>query len=144
MSNIHLQILFQLYAIAAKVIYITYNYKFSMASPEAVVQVFCKKAALKTCAELTGKHRCWSLFLIKFQGFQPCKLIKKRLRERCLFSCESCEIFKNTYFGERLQNAAFAYQILHSVKQHCRIRRQIQLNSKRKKFSLKVKVLNLN
>ena len=29
----------------------------------------CKKAALKTYAELTGKHPCWSLFLIKFQGF---------------------------------------------------------------------------
>ena len=28
-----------------------------------------------------------------------------------MFSCESCEIFKNTYFGEHLRTAAFAYQI---------------------------------
>ena len=43
---------------------------------------------------------------------QACKFIKKRLRDRCLFSCESCENFKNTYFGEHLRTAAFAYQIL--------------------------------
>ena len=49
----------------------------------------------------------------KVSRFQACKFIKKRLRDRCLFSCESCEIFKNTYFGEHLRTAAFAYQILH-------------------------------
>ena len=96
-----------------------------MASPETVVSVLCKNAALQTYAELTGKHWCWSLFLIKFQDFQPCKFIKKRLRDRCLFSYESCEIFKNNYFGEHLRTAAFTYQILHSVKQHSRIHRLI-------------------
>ena len=44
-----------------------------MASPE----VFYKKAALKTYAELTGKHLCWSLFLIKFQGFRLVNLLKR-------------------------------------------------------------------
>ena len=29
-------------------------------------EVFCKKATLKTYAKFTGKHLCWSLFLIKF------------------------------------------------------------------------------
>ena len=48
----------------------------------------------------------------KVSRFQACKFIKKRLRDRCLFSCESCEIFKNTYFGEHLQTTTFAYQIL--------------------------------
>ena len=48
-----------------------------MTSPEAVAQVFCKKAALKTYAELTGKHLCWSLFLIKFQGFRLVILLKR-------------------------------------------------------------------
>ena len=48
-----------------------------MASPEAAVWVLCKKAALKTYAELTGTHRCWSLFLIKFQGFTPVNLLKR-------------------------------------------------------------------
>ena len=100
-----------------------------MTSPEAVVQVFCKN--------LRRTHRktpmLESLFN-KASRLQACKFIKKRLRDRCLFSCESCEIFKNTYFGEHLRTAAFAYQILHSVKQHCRIRRRIQLKDKRKKI----------
>ena len=33
-------------------------------------EVFCKKAALKTYAKFTGKHMCWSLFLIKLQAFR--------------------------------------------------------------------------
>ena len=57
--------------------YITYNYKFCMASPEAIVLVFCKKAVRNTYAEPTGKHRCWSLFLIKFQGFSLVNLLKR-------------------------------------------------------------------
>ena len=32
--------------------------------------VFCKKAALKNFAIFTGKHLCWSLFLIKLQAFR--------------------------------------------------------------------------
>ena len=41
-----------------------------------------KETALKTYAELTGKHRFWSLFSIKFQGFSetgvcfPVNLVK--------------------------------------------------------------------
>ena len=42
----------------------------------------------------------------KVSRLQPCKFIKKRLPHRCLFSCESCEIFKNTYFGEYLGQTA--------------------------------------
>ena len=44
----------------------------------------------------TGKHISWSLHLIKLQA---CKL-------QHVFSCEYCEIFKNTYFEEYLQAAA--------------------------------------
>ena len=39
--------------------------------------MFCKKAALKTYRELTEKHLCWSLFLIKFQGFRLVNLFKR-------------------------------------------------------------------
>ena len=39
--------------------------------------MFCKKAALKTYIELTEKHLCWSLFLIKFQDFGLVNLFKK-------------------------------------------------------------------
>ena len=38
-----------------------------------------KKAVLKEFANFTGKHRCWSLFLIKLQA----NFIKKRLQHRC-------------------------------------------------------------
>ena len=34
-------------------------------SRSSVPGVFCKTLALKTYAKFTGKHMCWSLFLIK-------------------------------------------------------------------------------
>ena len=36
-----------------------------------------KKAALKTFALITGKHLCWSLFLIVLQTFRPTTLLKR-------------------------------------------------------------------
>ena len=54
--------------------------------PEAVLsikkqppEVFVKKGVLENFANFTGKHLCWSLFLIKLQG----SLTKKRLQHRC-------------------------------------------------------------
>ena len=53
-----------------------------MESPEVAVSAFCKKTALKTYAELTGKQWFWSLFLKTFQGFSetgvcfPVNLVK--------------------------------------------------------------------
>ena len=40
-------------------------------------KVFYKRAVLKNLAIFTGKHLCWSLFLIKL-------LYQKRLQHRCL------------------------------------------------------------
>ena len=37
----------------------------------------------------TGKHFCWSLFLIKLQALRPATQV---------LSTEICKIFKNTYF----------------------------------------------
>ena len=62
------------------------NYKFCMASSEAAIWEFCKKAALKIYAELTGTHRCWSLFLIKFQGFSPVNFLKRDSEADVCFS----------------------------------------------------------
>ena len=42
-----------------------------------------KKSILKNLAILTGKHVCWSLFLIKSQTLRPATLLKKRLQDRC-------------------------------------------------------------
>ena len=56
---------------------------------------FYKKAIFKNFAIFTGKHLCWSLFLINF--------IKKRLQLTQVFSWEYCKNFKNTYYKEHLQ-----------------------------------------
>ena len=61
-------------------------------------QMFFKIGVPKNFVTFTGKHLCWSLFLIKLQAF---RLIPIRV-----FSCEYCEIFKNTYFEEYLPTAA--------------------------------------
>ena len=39
-------------------------------------QIFFKIGVLKTFANFTGKHMCWSLFLIKLQGLQAYNFIK--------------------------------------------------------------------
>ena len=44
---------------------------------------FVKNVALKNFANFTGRHLCWSLFLIKLQAFRPATLIKKRIEHRC-------------------------------------------------------------
>ena len=48
-------------------------------------EVFCKKVALRNFAKFTGKHLCQSLFFNKVAGQ--------------VFSCEVCEICKNTFFS---------------------------------------------
>ena len=48
-------------------------------------QMFFKIGVLKNIANFTGKHLCWSLFLIKLQAY------------------EICEILKNTLFTEHLR-----------------------------------------
>ena len=40
------------------------------------LEVFCKKGVLNNFSKFTGKHLCWSLFLI------ACNVIKKRLQHR--------------------------------------------------------------
>ena len=48
-------------------------------------EVFYKKSVLRNFAKFTGKHLCQSLFLIKLQA------------DRQVFSCDFCEISKNTF-----------------------------------------------
>ena len=59
---------------------------------EAVV---CKIGVLKNFANFTGKHLCWSLFLINLQA-KALNFIKKRLQPGVF--CEICEIFQNIFF----------------------------------------------
>ena len=53
-------------------------------------EVFCKKGVLRNFAKFTGKYLCQSL------------LIKKKTLAQ-MFSCEFCEISKNSFFTEHLR-----------------------------------------
>ena len=68
-------------------------------------ELFCKKGVLRNFVKFTGKHLRQRLFLIK-----------KSLWHRCfpaqVFSCEFCEISKNTFFIEHLRTTASEFGIL--------------------------------
>ena len=59
-------------------------------------QIFFKYV-LKTFAMFTGKHVCWSLFLIKFQVLKACNFIKKRLQHSC-FPVNIAKFFRMAFF----------------------------------------------
>ena len=60
-----------------------------------------KKGVLRNFAKSTGKHVCHSLFLNKVIVFNK---EKKTLAQ--VFSCEFCEISKNTFLTEHLWTTA--------------------------------------
>ena len=54
-----------------------------------------KRGVPKNFTIFTGKHLCWSLFLINLpKGLQ----LQWKETSTLVFSCAYCEIFKNTYF----------------------------------------------
>ena len=59
-------------------------------------EVFCKKGVLRNFAKFTAKHLCQSLFFNKVAGLAH------------VFSCEFCEIFKETFFHRTSLVAASA------------------------------------
>ena len=60
--------------------------------------VFCKKGVLRNFAKFTGKYLSQSFFFNKVAGLRPIK--KESLAQ--VFSCEFCEISKNTFFYRTL------------------------------------------
>ena len=58
---------------------------------------FCKKGVLGNFIKFTGKHLCQSIFLNKVEGLRPSTLLKKRLCSAQVFSCDFCEVSKNTF-----------------------------------------------
>ena len=64
---------------------------------EAVVRrcYIYKKVVLRNFAKFTGKRLCQSLFFNKVAGLRLATLLKKRLAQA--FSCEFCDIIKNTF-----------------------------------------------
>ena len=69
-------------------IYCWLSHRFLLRTPSKIrlkpqkqpLEQFCKKGALRNFANFTGKHLCWSFFLIELQ--EVCSFIKKRLRHR--------------------------------------------------------------
>ena len=56
--------------------------------------MFCNKGVLRNFAKITGKHLCLRLFFNKVAGLQ---LYFKEGSLAQVFSCEFCEISKNTF-----------------------------------------------
>ena len=82
-------------------------------------EMFFKKTVFNNFAIFIGKDLCWSLFLIKLQVIRTLKLQFFKNPTQ-VFSCEYCEIFKNTNFEEHLQTVAsefysneFASAVIH-------------------------------
>ena len=64
-------------------------------------QMFFKTGVLKNFGIFTGKHLCWSLFLIKLLAWSPATVLKRESTQ--VFSWEYYEVFKNSFF---LQNTS--------------------------------------
>ena len=84
------------------------SYLHKIKSRSSRPEVFCKKGVLRNFATFTRKHLCQVSFLIKLQSSarilfliklqaSACNFIKKETLA-LVFSCEFCEIFKNTFF----------------------------------------------
>ena len=58
-------------------------------------EVFFKKSVFRNFTKFTRKHLCQSLFFNKVAGL-ACNFIKTETLAQ-VFSCEFCEISKNTY-----------------------------------------------
>ena len=60
--------------------------------------MFCKKGVLRNYAKFTGKHLRQSLFFNKVAGLRPeASNFTKEEAVAFVFSCEFCEISKNTF-----------------------------------------------
>ena len=72
-------------------------------------QMFFETGALKNFAIFTGKHLCWSLFLIRLKDWRPAFPLEKRLQHSCfsvnIAKCLKAALLWNTcslYFSEIL------------------------------------------
>ena len=64
-----------------------------------------KTGVLKDFSKFTGKHLSQGLFSNKVAGLISATLLKTEILAQA-FSCEFCEIFKNTFFTEHLRTTA--------------------------------------
>ena len=73
--------------------------------PSNGVEVLCEKSVLRNFAKFTEEHMCQSLFFNKVAGLRSTTWFKKETLAR-MFSCEFCEISKNTFSHRALPVAA--------------------------------------
>ena len=66
------------------------------------MEMFCKKAVLRNFAKFIGKHLCQGPLFNKVAGLRPATLLINNETLVQVFSCEFCEMFKNTFFTEHL------------------------------------------
>ena len=81
-------------------------------------EVFCKKGVLGNFAKFTGKH----LYQSPFCRPHSCTFIEKETLAQ-VFSCEFCEISKNTYFHRTTLVAASGLPKWRSNDQNCFIKK---------------------
>ena len=67
--------------------------------------MFFKVGVLKNSANFTGKDLYWNLFLIKWQPEGLQTLFKKTPTQA--FSCEICEIFKDSIYLQSVSGGCF-------------------------------------
>ena len=56
-----------------------------------------QKAVLKISAIFTGKHFCWSLFLIRMQALRPTTLLKRDFNTGVFPGLEACNFIKKRF-----------------------------------------------
>ena len=74
-------------------------------------EMFC--GTFKNFAKFTRKHLCRSLYFNKVV-LQACYFIKKETLAQ-LFSCESCKIFKNSFFIKNIFDSSFWISMRYSI-----------------------------
>ena len=69
-------------------------------------QMSFERDVFKSFTIFTGKHLCWSLFVIKFPAFKPANLLKKRLQHR-YFHINIAKFLRTAFFIEHLRQLLF-------------------------------------
>ena len=79
----------------------------TLRNPKTVVRRCTVKKVFLKISQNSQENTCaWIFFFNRLKTLTACNFIKKETLAQML-SCESCEIFKKTYFAEHLRTTAF-------------------------------------
>ena len=102
------------------------------------LQTFFKIGALKNFAIFTGKHLRWRLVLIEL-AWRPATLLNRHSK---LFSCQNCEIFKNSSFNRAPLVAASVPKFKFEAHNKTICKRRIQIPVRHLRWSFFVKLVH--